>query len=323
MHHRKRHSAFTIIELLVVIGIILVLVGILLPTLSKVRGQAKTTVCQTRLRNIGQGMAIYANENGDVMVPARMPKLDDENWQVGIEGGMKYRPTFLAMLATQTGMVPFGDPQRRKSDIDKFDQPGDRQNFASDLFICPETPNWIDERNGSYGYNYQFLGNARLLDSARPESYKNWPVFYSGVKSPGGCVAVADCTGTAAAFGTYERTAYEDNTPGDSSSGRTLSAFGNEGFNLDPPRVDAASGEIAAHGEAGEGGQAPARTALDERHAGKGVVLWVDGHGSVETLESLGYEVDEATGVVGHGADEALANNRKFHALTRNEIWLK
>ncbi len=315
------HSkGFTLIELLVVIAVVIALVGILMPALSKARRQARTTVCQSRLRNLGQGLAIYANENDDLLVPGRMPKIDNEHWQIPIAGGVKYRPTFLAMMAAQIGMVPFDDPQPTKSSIDTYDQPGDRQNYASEIFVCPETRNWTDERNGSYGYNYQFLGNARLRDGGGTESYKNWPVLYSGVKSPSGCVAVADCTGTAAAFRRVERTGYEDNLPNNSSSGRTVTAMGNEGFNLDPPRVDPQNGEIAVHG--GDDGIA-ARTAVDERHGSAGSVLWVDGHVSPETLDSLGYEVDEENGVVGEGYDPDLANNAKFHAKRRNEAWLK
>jgi len=48
-----RKKAFTLIELLLVISIIAVLMGILLSTLSKVRSQAKATVCMTNLKQWG------------------------------------------------------------------------------------------------------------------------------------------------------------------------------------------------------------------------------------------------------------------------------
>src|SRR5512139_1744141 len=73
-----RRKGFTLVELLVVIAIIALLMGILMPALSRVRQLAFRLICGTNLAGVGKAMLIYANDYED-----ELPRAGGRNTQWG------------------------------------------------------------------------------------------------------------------------------------------------------------------------------------------------------------------------------------------------
>jgi prepilin-type N-terminal cleavage/methylation domain-containing protein/prepilin-type processing-associated H-X9-DG protein len=74
-----KRKAFTLVELLVVIGIIALLISVLMPALNKAQRSAQSVQCKSNMRMIGQHLIMYANENNGHIIPLG-PNPDDPKY---------------------------------------------------------------------------------------------------------------------------------------------------------------------------------------------------------------------------------------------------
>jgi prepilin-type N-terminal cleavage/methylation domain-containing protein len=119
---RRPMHGFTLVELLVVIGIISLLVSMLLPALNKAREAATTLRCQAQLRNFGQASAMYVNDNKGALPVWRVAPYGSspENYPLSWSyrpiagGGGPWPYSFMQMLGTYLTRVDSSWDQKQE-----------------------------------------------------------------------------------------------------------------------------------------------------------------------------------------------------------------
>jgi len=298
----RSKRAFTLVELLVVIGIIALLISILLPVVGKVRRQADSTKCAANLHGMGQAWNMYVSQNKGICPPGRFektgPATGNSMYLIGKE--MTYRPRWYEILGNTVGLVANKTPVTDDIDTWTIDNP---------WFLCPAEPEWNNCRNFPYGYNYQTLGNARPKGDESDDAgwlkreWVNYPVPAGRIKGSMAVMAM-DSMGTAAGKPMEMRQRYYADGTKDPDS------WGNKGFLVDPPRM----GEKSDYADR-ERRNPEDRSGPHARHNGRANVVFCDGHVESMTPTELGYVVHPDGRLP---AKNAAAENRLFSGTGEN-----
>jgi prepilin-type N-terminal cleavage/methylation domain-containing protein/prepilin-type processing-associated H-X9-DG protein len=208
---RSSRSGFTLVEMLIVIAIISILMALIIPAVMIARRSAQAVQCQSNLQQLGFAILQFRDQNGTY------PQYRAEYPPITNAYGV-YRPRWQWLLAPYLGGTA-QDPDVIAALIAQgsanLDTTFTNVPMNNPVFVCPamETPGFMSSegdatlsiRNGSYGYNFGYLGNNRtLVDGDNTTPTLRYPV--RSVKEQTRTIAFGDSRGGAFPHGGHSTT---------------------------------------------------------------------------------------------------------------------
>jgi prepilin-type processing-associated H-X9-DG protein len=270
--------------MLVVIAIIAILVALLLPAIQSARSAATSTQCQNNLRQLGLAAIQYRDQQG------YYPAYRNEDASVTNAYGV-VRPRWQWILASYIGgyvqnpsaiaAAGASDPTYTSVPLDnKTLICGGMESTSSDTYSI---------RNGSYGYNFGYLGNSRnMVDGVLTTPTIRYPVL--SVKEPSRTIAFGDSRGGNLPHGGHSMTLDPPHFVVRNDGGRVDSPYWTQNgmytstlgpVNVNPFGPDEGTTDIQV-----------AFSPAQARHNGRANVVFLDGHAESVTLAGLGYAVN-------------------------------